>query len=204
MKRREQTKPNALDDEQCEVQRSEDDGGHDVLQSNVKFASLKEQDLFNGDISDGDSIDHHNVDVGQGSSEELAGAIEVLITSTKQAGMSRDGAQSSRQLVTESKDVFRLKLGADPSADVKPLFIKLRDGAEPVRISARKYAPPQLKFMRDKIRELEELGLVYKNTGAEWASPPLILPKPWARPVSHDSRSACTERVDEADCMAYA
>jgi hypothetical protein len=32
--------------------------------------------------------------------------------------------------------------------------------------------------MRDKIHELEELGLVYKNTGAEWASPPLILPKP--------------------------
>jgi hypothetical protein len=32
--------------------------------------------------------------------------------------------------------------------------------------------------MREKIRELDELGLVYKNTGAEWASPPLILPKP--------------------------
>jgi hypothetical protein len=45
-------------------------------------------------------------------------------------------------------------------------------------MSARKYAPPQPKFMRDKIRELEELGLVYKNTGAEWASPLLILPKP--------------------------
>jgi hypothetical protein len=45
-------------------------------------------------------------------------------------------------------------------------------------MSAFKYAPPQLKFMRDKIRELEELGLVYKNTGADWASPPLILQKP--------------------------
>jgi hypothetical protein len=45
-------------------------------------------------------------------------------------------------------------------------------------MSARKYAPPQLKFVRDKIHELEELGLVYKNTGEEWASPPLILPKP--------------------------
>jgi hypothetical protein len=59
---------------------------------------------------------------------------------------------------------------------VKPLVIKLRDGAEPVRMSARKYAPPQLTFMRDKIHELEELGLVYKNT--EWASPLLILAKP--------------------------
>jgi Reverse transcriptase (RNA-dependent DNA polymerase) len=92
--------------------------------------------------------------------------------------MSRDGVQSLRQLVTKCKDVFRLKLGADPPANVKPLVIKLRDDAEPVRISDRKYAPPQLKFMRDKIQELEELGFVYKNTGAEWASPPLIFPKP--------------------------
>jgi hypothetical protein len=61
---------------------------------------------------------------------------------------------------------------------VKPLAIKLREGTETVRISARKYAPPQLKFMRDKIRELEELGLVDKNTEDEWASPSLILPKP--------------------------
>jgi hypothetical protein len=80
--------------------------------------------------------------------------------------------------VTECKEVFGLKHGADPPANVKPLIIKLRDGTEPVRMSARKYAPPQLKSMRDKIHELEELGLVVKNTGAEWASPPLILPKP--------------------------
>jgi hypothetical protein len=92
--------------------------------------------------------------------------------------MSLDGAQSLRQLMTKYKDVFRLKLGADPPANVKPLVIKLREGSEPERMLARKYAPPQLKFMRDKIREPEELGLVYKNTGAEWASPPLILRKP--------------------------
>jgi hypothetical protein len=72
--------------------------------------------------------------------------------SAEQAGMSWDGAQSLRQLVTECKDVFRLKLGADPPANVKPLVIKLRDCAEPVRMSARKYVPPQLKFMHDKIR----------------------------------------------------
>jgi hypothetical protein len=52
-----------------------------------------------------------------------------VIKSAEQAGMSRDGVQSSRQLVTECKDIFRLKLGADPPANVKPLVIKLRDGA---------------------------------------------------------------------------
>jgi hypothetical protein len=105
-------------------------------------------------------------------------AIEGLNTSAEQAGMSREGVQSLRQLVIECEDVIRLKFGADPPANVKPLVIKLRDGAEPVRLSARKYSQPQLKSMRDKIHNLEELGLVYKNTGAEWASPPLILPKP--------------------------
>jgi hypothetical protein len=59
MKRREQTMPNALDEFQCEVQRSEvDDGDNIVLQHNVKFASLKEQALFYGDIPDDDPIDY--------------------------------------------------------------------------------------------------------------------------------------------------
>jgi hypothetical protein len=66
MKRREQAKLHELDKEQFEVQRSEvDDEDHDVLQSNVKFASLKEQALFYGDIPDDDSKDYHDVDVGQ-------------------------------------------------------------------------------------------------------------------------------------------
>jgi hypothetical protein len=145
MKRLEQAKLHALDGDQSEVQRGElDDEDHDVLQSNVKFVSLKEQALFYGDIPDDDPIDYHDVDVGQGSPEELADAIEGFLTSAEQAGMSRDGVRSLRQLVTECKDVFRLKLGADPPANLKPLVIKLRDGAEPLRTSDRRYAPPQL------------------------------------------------------------
>jgi hypothetical protein len=50
LKRREQTKPNTLDEDQSNVQRGKhDDGDHDVLQSNVTFASFKEQALFYGD-----------------------------------------------------------------------------------------------------------------------------------------------------------
>jgi hypothetical protein len=203
MKRREQANLHALDEYQSDVQQGEhDDGDHDVLQSNVKFASLTEQALFYGDIPDDDPIDYHDVDVGQWSPEELADAIERFITSSEQAGMSRDGVQSSWQLVTECKDVFRLKLGAGPPANVKPLVIKLRDGAEPVRMSARKYAPPQLKFMRDKIRELEELGLVEKNWSRLGESS-AHSSEARARPVSHDCLSACTERVNEADFIAF-
>jgi hypothetical protein len=80
--------------------------------------------------------------------------------------------------VTEYEDVFRLKLSADPPANEKPIVIKLCDGAEPVRMPARKNSPPRLKRMSDEIRELEELNLLYKNSEAERASPPLILLKP--------------------------
>jgi hypothetical protein len=118
IKRREQAKLHALDEDQSDVQQGEhDDGDHDVLQSNVKFASLKEQALFYGDIPDDDPIDYHDVDVGQGSPEELADAIEGLITSAEQAGMSRDGVQSLRQLVTECSDVFEAQAWRRPSCE---------------------------------------------------------------------------------------
>jgi hypothetical protein len=76
MQRREQAKLHALDEDQSDVQRSEaHDGDHEVLQPDVKFASLKEQALFYGDIPDDDTIYYHDVDVGQEIPEELADAI---------------------------------------------------------------------------------------------------------------------------------
>jgi hypothetical protein len=104
-------------------------------------------------------------------------AIESLIKRKESNCVFLDGVHSLRKLVAESEDVFRLKKGADTPANVKPLAIKLHDGADPLRISARKYAQTQLEFMSDKIRELEALKLVSKKS-EEWASPPLIFPKP--------------------------
>jgi hypothetical protein len=46
-----------------------------------------------------------------------------------------------------------------------------------VRVPTRTHSPPQLEFMKRKLDEYEELGLIYKNPTSEWASPPLILPK---------------------------
>jgi hypothetical protein len=195
LKRREQTKPNALDEDQYEVHRSDDyNGDRDVLKFNVKFASLMEQSLFYSDIPDDFPTDYCGLEVRQGSPEELTDDIEGNITSAEQAGMSRDGVQSLRQLMKECKDVFRLKLGTDPTVNVKLLVIKLREGAEPVRMSARKYALPQLKFKHNKISEFEELGLVYRNIGAEWECLPLILPKP----VPYQYRMPVDLRVTEA------
>jgi hypothetical protein len=65
----------------------------------------------------------------------------------------------------------------------KTLHIKLRDGAEPVRVSALKYTKPQLKFMRNS-SGIEELRLVYKDSEAEWANTSLIFPKPQPDQIS--------------------
>jgi hypothetical protein len=91
MMRREQAKLHALDEDQSDIKRCEDDDeDYDVLHPNVKFVSLKEQALFYGDIPDDDPIDYHDVDVGQGNPEELADAFEGFLKSAEQAGMSRD------------------------------------------------------------------------------------------------------------------
>jgi hypothetical protein len=58
--------------------------------------------------------------------------------------------------------------------------------------------------MHNKIRELEELGLVYKITGAEWASPPLIHPKPGPDQYRMTVDLRGPNKSTKADCMAYA
>jgi hypothetical protein len=162
MTRRKQMKSSAHGEDYYERQHiKEDDGDQDVEQPNIKFTSLKEQSLFCGDIPDDDPVAYHGVEVGHGSAEELAEGIEGLVTRAEQADMSRDSVRSLRLLVTEYEGIFRLKIDAGAPVNVKFFLIKLCDGAEPVRIPARKYAPPQLKFMRDNIRELKELKLVY-------------------------------------------
>jgi hypothetical protein len=100
-----------------------------VLQLNVKLSSFKEKSIFYCDIPDDDPVDYHDAEVGQGNPEELTDAIEGSVTSAEQAGISRDGVQSLQRLVTECKDFFRLKLGADPPTNVKLLVIKLREDA---------------------------------------------------------------------------
>jgi hypothetical protein len=69
--------------------------------------------------------------------------------------------------VVENDNISKLRLGADPPANLKPIDIKLRDSAKPVSISACTNTPKQLKFMRDNVRELWELNLVYNNSEAE-------------------------------------
>jgi hypothetical protein len=69
-------------------------------------------------------------------------------------------------------------MGAGQQANVAPLQIQLKPGAQPVRVPTGTYSMPQMRFMEAKLKENDELGLIRRNPASEWASPPLILPKP--------------------------
>jgi hypothetical protein len=61
-------KYSAHDEDQFGIpQREYNDGGQDVVQPDIKFASRKEQSPFYGDIPDYDPTDYQVVKVGQGS-----------------------------------------------------------------------------------------------------------------------------------------
>ena len=82
------------------------------------------------------------------------------------------------RLMDQFREVFRIKLGRDPPASVRPLQIALKAKAGVRRASQRRYAPPQHDFICSTIKKLEKVGAVYKNPTSQWASPALAVAKP--------------------------
>ena len=94
-----------------------------------------------------------------------------------EAGLPPELEESLRTVVHLNQDVFRTKLGNDPPAKVPPMNIRLQPNATPIRVPVRRYSPPQAQFLRNKVEELLDLGLIRPNTESAWACAPLIIPK---------------------------
>lgn len=136
-----------------------------------------ELQLAYGKIEDDDPIPQDETEVGETDHDELQEALQALADDALTKGASTEFVGKLRELLVTYHNAFRLRLGQDPPASVRPLKIELKAGAKPKRIPARKYAPPQAVFLSAKMVEMERLGLVKKNMASRWASPPLILPK---------------------------
>ena len=74
-------------------------------------------------------------------------------------------------LIDDFNDVFRLELGLDPPAKVKPLEIELINESLPERRGGRprSFAPLQRQFLEDHIRLLLRIGVIEKCNGNEAA-----------------------------------
>ncbi|POM60590.1 hypothetical protein PHPALM_30531 [Phytophthora palmivora] len=76
-----------------------------------------------------------------------------------------------RVLLEEFPDVWREAVGADPSAKVEPLRVKLRPDAVPYRSVPRKYAPLQAGFIRDYVKALMDEGPIEQSNSARMFIP---------------------------------
>jgi hypothetical protein len=128
--------------------------------------------LTYGKIEDDDYIPQDETEVGDTEHDELGEALQVFADNALLKDASMEYVIKLREILITYHNAFRLRLGQDPPADVRPLKIDLKPDANPKRIPARKYAPPQAQFLAAKL-----LGLVKKNFTSRWAIPPLILPK---------------------------
>ncbi len=62
-------------------------------------------------------------------------------------GLPEDYRTKVCELLTEYRDLFGTKMGADPPAKVPPMVVTLKPGAVPVRVRVRRYSPPQALFL---------------------------------------------------------
>jgi Reverse transcriptase (RNA-dependent DNA polymerase) len=170
-------------DEENEYDASDDDSlpslcsdsdPDDMYQQEVDDLELQ---LMYGKIEDGDSTPQDETEVGDTDHDELKKALQALADDAQIKGASIKFVTRLRELPITHQNAFRLHLGQDPPADVRPLKIELKLDAKPKGKPARNYAPPQAQFLAAKMADMKRLGLVQKKLASRWASPPLILPK---------------------------
>ncbi|KAH9109318.1 hypothetical protein AeMF1_015600, partial [Aphanomyces euteiches] len=124
---------------------------------------------------------------------------EILLSKVDDAcaeGMAPEDAERLTSVLLEFQDVFRVRFGQDPPVKVAPLKVHLKAGAVPVKSGLRRYPPTHLEFLEKHVRELEDAGLVYRNTRSRWAAAPRIVPKKDPgdlRMTIDSSNNACTE-----------
>lgn len=145
---------------------------------------LKSLSTYQGLVYQGDSDDPIELPdafaagIGKDSVSSIDVEFSRIVTAAKKNGMSDAGLTDLRKMLYKFREVFRIKLGADPPAKVAPLAVQPISTARPYRSPQRRYAPNQRDFISKTIKELEAVGAVYKNASSKWASPALAVPKP--------------------------
>ncbi len=116
--------------------------------------------------------------LGSDSKEEIDEALKEIIKDAIDNGISEEGSRKLKSMIHEFRDCFRINLGNDPPAKVRPLKVELKPGARPIKCPQRRYSPAQKVFIGNTIKNLDIVGAVFKNPNAKWASPALAVPKP--------------------------
>lgn len=68
-----------------------------------------------------------------------------------------------RNLLEKYYDVFRIHVGSDLPVQIKPMTATRHESGTKIRVRPRRYSYEQLAFLDKKLKELIDLGLIYKS-----------------------------------------
>ncbi|CAK5031927.1 unnamed protein product, partial [Aphanomyces euteiches] len=151
---------------------AEDIGTSTMVQKSLKMQHYEKEMLDKSDDSDDEDL-----------APGVTGAAKVKLVLAQKVekaanrGMSTAGLARLTQLLKKFEDVFRVDFASDPPVRVKPLVVRIKPDAVPLRCKTRRYAPSQMDYIRKHFAELLKYGLATKNKDSRWASPPRVVPK---------------------------
>ncbi len=103
---------------------------------------------------------------GKDIDEEVHNSLQEILREAQTQDISPNVRQQFKSLIFEFKDIVRTRIGSDPSADIAPMKIALKENSKPVWVRMRRYSPLQANFLRIKVDKLRELGLVRRNSNS--------------------------------------
>ena len=107
----------------------------------------------------------------------IKSSVDKAIARASQAGLDDIWEKRLRNLLYKYINTFRVKMGADSPASVRPFITKLKPDAKPYKCKPRRYSNEQSQFLKDFTDDLVDKGLIYENLNSEWASPVLVVKK---------------------------
>lgn len=152
----------------------------DISPPKVKICAARYNGLVYQGVSD-DPIELSealSAGIGTDKDEDINLAFACIVSEAVKEGITDSGKLRLEKFLREFRDVFRIKLSADPPARLRPLVITRKQDSLSYRCPQRRYAPVQRAFISSTIKELEAVGAIFKNPAARWASPALAVPKP--------------------------
>ena len=149
---------------------------------NGYVARICNQGIFHGQtaaeedasLGDDESI---FVSIGEDTPEEISTAFRELLKEAQGEGISEDGLEELRNMPNDYRDIFRIRLGRDPAANVEPMQLTLKPNSKPIIAKPRRYRAPQRAFISTFTTKLEEYRYIKQKTNAKWAAAPLLVPK---------------------------
>lgn len=143
--------------------------------------------------------------VGVGSEALFDVSPRNIVNDAGADGLTFASEERLENALKECRDVFRIKFGPDPRAQVAQLAVTAAKIDRPHRSPQRRYAPVQRAFIAQAVGDLEPVAAVHRNPSARCASPALAVPKPGSTKLRFtvDIRGPNSQTITVQSAMAH-